>query len=650
MGLLDNFTSWAQSPQSQPVANGLLAAGLGILAHNRGLTSGTQAVGMGGLEGLQQYQQSKQQLMQQQLQNAQLQQLGFALKKNQLLYNTAAQLLGGADPTAGAAPQQPVPGGPPQVDAGGMATGAGGSGPGVQSYPVPGVASASTTGSASSAPVAPASSATSGAPAARSALFGNIPNNLAGFGLLTDPNKLFEIAASQYSPTDLQKTMRAAGIDPSSTLGKQILQQNIAKSNYIAPVRVTAGGGLQEADGTIRTMPAAAPAGYQNVQLADGSWAAVPVQGGTAAVRASHAAQAGGKAQYDLTQVYNPATRQMEYQPVAAVADGTNASAPAPMRNNNPGALMPGGKLAQFPDMQTGLASLDANLQTYGKQGVNTVAGVISKWAPPNENDTQAYIKDVSQRLGVDPNQKIDLSNPLVRQALSTGIALHENGPAAVFGGAQPRASGFAAAPPLGVTNATNASQTAPSKLMADSYGALSNADANYQQSREALIEMANLAQNKGTSGTAVGLLPSSVSTKISPDAAKYQKLHATYVALQGKALGSGGTDAARATIDEAVPTYDKPQSAMASGIATQLNNLDLSHLKTQFLTPLYQQGDEKTFTQQSAAFDQNIKPPMVPILQLSGDQQRAAVQAAVKTNPGLRANFEWAFNNGLLK
>lgn len=200
------------------------------------------------------------------------------------------------------------------------------------------------------------------------------------------------------------------------------------------------------------------------------------------------------------------------------------------------------------------------------------------------------------------------------------------------------------------MTTATDASQGAPSKLMSDSYSGLSTADANYQQSRDALNHMIDLAHNKGPGGTAVGLLPESVGTKISPDAATYQKLHATYVALQGKALGGGGTDASRATIDEAVPTYDKPQTAMVGGLTTQLNNLDLSHVKTQFLTPIYQAGNEKTYTQQSAAFDQNVKPSMVPVLTLSGDAQRAAVQAAVKANPALRSNFEWAFSNGLLK
>jgi hypothetical protein len=216
--------------------------------------------------------------------------------------------------------------------------------------------------------------------------------------------------------------------------------------------------------------------------------------------------------------------------------------------------------------------------------------------------------------------------------------------------GAQPQSGAIYAAAPMGATTAANASQGAPSKQMADAYGSLSNGDANYQQSREALQQMMAIARNQGMGGTAMRMLPQDVATRLSADAAEYQKAHANYVSLQGKALGGGGTDASRATINESVPTYDKPQDAKIAGLTNQLNQLDQAHLKTQFLTPLYTQGNEKAYTQQSAAFDQNIKPSMMPILQMSGDQQRAAVQAAVKANPSLRANFEWAFNNGMLK
>lgn len=108
---------------------------------------------------------------------------------------------------------------------------------------------------------------------------------------------------------------------------------------------------------------------------------------------------------------------------------------PAPLRANNPGALMPGGKLAQFSSPGEGLAALDANLQDYGKKGVSTLAGVISKWAPSNENNTQAYIADAAARLGIKPDQPIDLSDPVQRHAIGTAILLHENGPGAIFSG-----------------------------------------------------------------------------------------------------------------------------------------------------------------------------------------------------------------------
>lgn len=449
-------------------------------------------------------------------------------------------------------------------------------------------------------------------------------------------------------PTDITKMGVQGGMTPD-----QIQAANaggVAKANYIAPLNARPGAIIRD---PLTMQPMAfnpqIPTGGTPTFDASGNVIGIrPLAGAADITSQMAAAKTAGEGS---ALPYAGVDAQGNPLPVTNRTSAAMGEIPAPLRNNNPGAMMPGGKLAQYSDMQTGLQAMDSNLASYGKQGVNTLAGVISKWAPPNENNTQAYIQDVSQRLGINPTQPIDLSNPAVRQAVSTGIMLHENGPGAVFrSGAAPAGGQIYAAPPMGAANAANASQGAPSKQMADSYSGLSNSDASYQQSREALQEMINLAHNKGAAGAVVGVLPASVGTKISPDAATYQKLHATYVALQGKALGSGGTDASRATIDEAVPTYDKPQSAMVGGLTTQLNNLDLSHIKTQFLTPVYQQGNEKTYTQQSAAFDQNIKPSMVQALTLSGDAQRAAVQAAVKANPSLRSNFEWAFNNGLLK
>jgi hypothetical protein len=146
----------------------------------------------------------------------------------------------------------------------------------------------------------------------------------------------------------------------------------------------------------------------------------------------------------------------------------SSSTTPAPMRNNNPGALMPGGRLAQYQTPEAGLAALDSNLQNYGKQGVNTLAGVISKWAPPNENNTAAYIDHAAKVTGLDPAQPIDLSNPYVRHQLSAAIVQHENGAKAIYKAATPQAASapapfddFSAA---AIDGAANAHQAAVAK------------------------------------------------------------------------------------------------------------------------------------------------------------------------------------------
>lgn len=105
--------------------------------------------------------------------------------------------------------------------------------------------------------------------------------------------------------------------------------------------------------------------------------------------------------------------------------------APLGIRNNNPGNLRPVGSstgFQQFNTMQEGMAALDANLQSYGQKGRDTIRKVISAWAPPSENDTEAYIATVSKRLGIPPDAQLDMNNPLTRQVLGSAIALHENG------------------------------------------------------------------------------------------------------------------------------------------------------------------------------------------------------------------------------
>ena len=112
---------------------------------------------------------------------------------------------------------------------------------------------------------------------------------------------------------------------------------------------------------------------------------------------------------------------------------------PAPLRTNNPGALMPKGQMAQYGTMDEGLRALDQNLQAYGKKGINTLEGVINTWSPPTgkgntPEGTRNYINHVARVTGLKPDQPIDLSDPLVRLQLTAGITQFESGPQAIYG------------------------------------------------------------------------------------------------------------------------------------------------------------------------------------------------------------------------
>jgi hypothetical protein len=115
------------------------------------------------------------------------------------------------------------------------------------------------------------------------------------------------------------------------------------------------------------------------------------------------------------------------------------ADQPRGIRNNNPlnltghwdGQIGSDGPFAQFASVDDGRAAADRNLQAYAsKHGINTVAGVVSRWAPPSENDTHAYVSKVSDALGVDPNAPLDMSDPQLRTKLLGAMEAHETGQA----------------------------------------------------------------------------------------------------------------------------------------------------------------------------------------------------------------------------
>lgn len=60
------------------------------------------------------------------------------------------------------------------------------------------------------------------------------------------------------------------------------------------------------------------------------------------------------------------------------------------------------------------------------KHKLNTVSGLINRWAPPVENDTNSYAEHVAEKLGLDVDERIDVKQHL--QGLCLAIIQHENG------------------------------------------------------------------------------------------------------------------------------------------------------------------------------------------------------------------------------
>lgn len=81
----------------------------------------------------------------------------------------------------------------------------------------------------------------------------------------------------------------------------------------------------------------------------------------------------------------------------------------------------------QFTDLKFGTRALIKNLQTYFKQGNNTVSKIINKWAPTSENDTNAYIAMVCKFINVTPNQKLEPTEDTLI-GLARAISRKENG------------------------------------------------------------------------------------------------------------------------------------------------------------------------------------------------------------------------------
>jgi hypothetical protein len=121
---------------------------------------------------------------------------------------------------------------------------------------------------------------------------------------------------------------------------------------------------------------------------------------------------------------------------------------------NNPGNLRnPGGAgFQRFMSSQQGLQAMAGQLGLYyNRDHLDTIGGIVSKYAPPKvndtvENDTAAYIANVSKRTGFGANQQLNLNDPAQLQAVMQAMLVQEQGKAAAGINSQELAQAIAAA------------------------------------------------------------------------------------------------------------------------------------------------------------------------------------------------------------
>lgn len=130
------------------------------------------------------------------------------------------------------------------------------------------------------------------------------------------------------------------------------------------------------------------------------------------------------------------AIRPINIRPEVAVS----GAQPRGIRNNNPGNIEYGdfarrrgaigndGRYARFARPEQGIAAMGDNLRAYqDRHGINSIDGVINRWAPAPENDVAAYISDVSRQTGFAPDARLDLHDPKVLAPLISAMIKHEN-------------------------------------------------------------------------------------------------------------------------------------------------------------------------------------------------------------------------------
>ncbi|MGI9273851.1 MAG: structural protein [Endozoicomonas sp.] len=110
-------------------------------------------------------------------------------------------------------------------------------------------------------------------------------------------------------------------------------------------------------------------------------------------------------------------------------------------RNHNPGSIRHGNiwhglrtvqtddDFCQFISPEFGIRAMSRTLNTYySKHGLRTLREIINRWAPPSENETDAYVRSVCQRVGLAEDQRLPMGIEHMKNPLIKAIIHHQLG------------------------------------------------------------------------------------------------------------------------------------------------------------------------------------------------------------------------------
>jgi len=160
----------------------------------------------------------------------------------------------------------------------------------------------------------------------------------AAMAYLLNPDEYTKAALSQFGPTDLSKSLLQAGIDPSSPLGRQLIQANIAKQNYVAPI--------EGKPGTIGRDPFTNKPMFFNPNIPEGGTPVFDasgnvvgmnlIPGATKVEGEMSGAKASGPARYQLNTLYDATGKPLPPVSTFDLVNGNPNGQPTPTPNGQP--------------------------------------------------------------------------------------------------------------------------------------------------------------------------------------------------------------------------------------------------------------------------------------------------------------------------